>query len=339
MKAQNISRPMRHLLGSLLAVVVVWTIGTVGYRILGGPEYSWLDCLYMTFITVSTIGYSESVDVTHYEYGKLFTIFIGISGIGVMGYVFTSATAFILEGQFNQVRRRKKMEKKIAQLKGHYIVCGMGLVGSNVVHGLELSGQEFVIIDVVEHKHLQSYVASHPNRLYVTGDATDDAVLLAAGILHAKGVFAVAHEDNDNLVISLTAKQLNPHVRVVARCHQLKNFAKIRSAGADEIVSPDYSGGRRLLSAMVRPHAAGFVDDVMKGEGDLRLEEIVVPHALHGKPLSVLYRGNRDSMVVAVKRAGETIFNPSGEQVLEQGDVLIAMATLEGRSRLAGLVE
>ena len=334
---RGLSKSMQHLLGSLLAVVAVWTIGTIGYRMLGGPSYSWLDCLYMTFITVSTIGYTEAVDVTHYEYGKLFTIFIGISGIGVMGYVFTSATAFILEGQFNQVRRRNKMEKKIAQLKGHYIVCGMGLVGSNVVNGLELSGHDFVIVDV-EHKHLQQYVMDHPSRLYVMGDATDDEVLLAAGIKQAIGVFAVAHEDNQNLVISLSAKQLNPNVRVVARCHQLKNFAKIRSAGADEIVSPDYSGGRRLLSAMVRPHAAGFVDDVMKGEGDLRLEEILVPQALHGKPLSVLYRENRDSMIVAVKQPGGMIFNPSSEHLLEKNDVLIAMATHEGRSRLAGLV-
>jgi len=328
---------MRHLLGSLLAVVAVWTIGTVGYRMLGGPSYSWLDCLYMTFITVSTIGYTESVDVTHYEYGKLFTIFIGISGIGVMGYVFTSATAFILEGQFNQVRRRNKMEKKIALLKGHYIVCGMGLVGSNVVTGLELSGHDFVIIDV-DHKQLEDYLVEHPSRLFVTGDATDNEVLLAAGIKQAIGVFAVAHEDNQNLVISLSAKQLNPKVRVVARCHQLKNFAKIRSAGADEIVSPDYSGGRRLLSAMVRPHAAGFVDDVMKGEGDLRLEEILVPQALHGKPLSVLYRENRDSMIVAVKQSGGMLFNPPPQHLLEKGDVLIAMATHQGRARLAGLV-
>lgn len=334
----NLSDTRRHLLRSALAAVTVLTLGTLGYRMLGGPGYSWLDCLYMTFITITTIGYTEVVNVSGYEYGRLFTILIGFSGIGVMGYVFTSATAFMLEGQFNEVRRRSRMENKIAQLRNHYIVCGMGLVGSNVVRGLELSGQLFVLVDV-EHKHLQEYVTLHPNCLYVMGDATDDAVLLAAGIKHAKGVFAVAHEDNQNLVISLSAKQLNPAVRVVARCHQLKNFAKIRSAGADEIVSPDYSGGRRLLSAMVRPHAAGFVDDVMRGEGDLRLEEILVPAALHGQPLKVLYRDNRDSMVVALKHSGGMLFNPAPDHVLERGDVLIAMATQEGRSRLAGLIE
>lgn len=338
MKKPNLSDTRRHLLGSVLAVLTVWTTGTVGYRVLGEFQYSWLDCLYMTFITVTTIGYTEAVDVSGYEYGKLFTIFIGFAGIGVMGYVFTSVTAFMLEGQFNEVRRRSKMETRIAQLRNHYIVCGMGLIGSNVVRGLELSGQSFVIVDV-EHKHLQDYVEMHPNCLYVMGDATDDEILLAAGIKHAKGVFAVAHEDNQNLVISLSAKQLNPAVRVVARCHQLKNFAKIRSTGADEIVSPDYSGGRRLLSAMVRPHAAGFVDDVMRGEGDLRLEEILVPPALHGQPLKVLYRDNRDSMVVALKHSGGMLFNPPPDHQLEKGDVLIAMATQEGRSRLAGLIE
>lgn len=337
MMQRRLSKPMRHLLGVLFAGIAIFTIGTLGYHLLGGPQYSWLDCFYMTFITVSTIGYTEAVDVTHYEYGRLFTIFIGMSGIGVMGYAITTATAFILEGQFNQVRRRNKMEKKIARLQGHYIVCGMGLVGSNVVHGLALTGQNFVVVEV-ENQHLKNYVEDNPAALYVNGDATDDDVLLAAGIKYAKGLFAVAHEDNQNLVICLTAKQINPAVRVIARCHQLKNFAKLRSAGADEIVSPDYSGGRRLLSAMVRPHAAGFVDDVMKGEGDLRMEEFFVPQDLHGKPLSVLYKSNRDSVIVALKRPDGMVFNPAPEHLLEKDDVLIAMVTVTGRSRIAGLV-
>ncbi|PIV15076.1 MAG: potassium transporter TrkA [Gallionellales bacterium CG_4_10_14_3_um_filter_54_96] len=332
-----LSKPMRHLLGVLFAIIAILTIGTLGFHLLGGPQYSWLDCFYMTFITISTIGYTEAVDVTHYEYGRLFTIFIGMSGIGVMGYALTAATAFILEGQFNQVRWRNKMEKKIAQLQGHYIVCGMGLVGSNVVHGLALSGHDFVVVEV-ENQHLKSYAEEHPAALYVNGDATDDDVLLAAGIKYARGVFAVAHEDNQNLVICLTAKQLNPNVRVIARCHQIKNFAKLRSAGADEIVSPDYSGGRRLLSAMVRPHAAGFIDDVMEGEGDLSMEEFFVPEDLHGQPLSVLYKSNRDTVIVALKRPDGMIFNPAPEHLLEKDDVLIAMVTVRGHSRLAGLV-
>ena len=125
---------VRNLLIALMALVFVFTVGTVGYRILGGPQHSWLDCFYMTFITTATIGYSEVVDVTRYEYGRLFTVFIGMAGIGVMGYVLSTLTAFMLENDLSISRRRKKMKLKIGQLKNHYIVCGVGLVGSNVAH-------------------------------------------------------------------------------------------------------------------------------------------------------------------------------------------------------------
>ena len=117
------SKVIRNLLIALLALVVVFIIGTLGYRIIGGPQHSWMDCFYMTFITISTIGFTEVVDVTRYEYGRLFTVFIGIAGIGVLGYVLSTVTAFMLENDLNVSRRRKKMQKKIAQLSNHYIVC------------------------------------------------------------------------------------------------------------------------------------------------------------------------------------------------------------------------
>ena len=138
---------MRHLLIALLALVVVFSIGTQGYRLIGGPRHSWIDCFYMTFITIATIGFSEVVDVTRYEYGRLFTVFIGISGIGVLGYVLSTLTAFMLENDLNVSRRRKKMQKKIGQMKNHYIVCGVGLVGTNVAHDLEMTGRPSVIVD------------------------------------------------------------------------------------------------------------------------------------------------------------------------------------------------
>ena len=141
------SKVIRNLLIAFLALMLVFIVGTVGYRILGGPQYSWMDCFYMTFITISTIGYHEVVDVTRYEYGRLFTVFIGIAGIGVMGYVLSTLTAFMLENDLNISRRRKKMKTKIEQLKSHYIVCGVGLVGSNVAHDLELTGRPSVIVD------------------------------------------------------------------------------------------------------------------------------------------------------------------------------------------------
>lgn len=337
MGTNELSKTTRNLLWSLLAAIVVMAVGTLGYRWLGGSQYSWLDCFYMTFITVTTIGYVESVDVTHYEYGKLFTIFIGLTGIGVLGYMLSTVTAFMLEGEFNEVRRRNKMEKKIAQLKGHYIVCGMGQIGSNVAHELAVTGRHFVMVDR-DRDHLQVYVEQHPAQLYVLGDATDNEVLIAAGIRHAAGVFAVAHDDNQNLVISLSAKQLNPDVRVVARCHDLKNAGKIKSAGADEIISPDFTGGIRLVSAMVRPNVAGFIDDMMKSEGNLRLEEVGISQGMDAKPLSVLYQGNKDCVVMAVQHDGQWHFNPASQHILHGGDALMVMATPQGRARLEQLI-
>lgn len=338
MENNGLSRTSRNLLWSLFAAITVLTVGTLGYHWLGGPQYSWLDCFYMTFITVTTIGYVEVVDVSQYEYGRLFTVFIGLTGIGVLGYVLSTVTAFMLEGEFNEVRRRNKMEKKIAQLRGHYIVCGMGQIGNNVAHELSITARHFVMIER-DKDNLHNYVMQHPSRIYILGDATDNEVLLAAGIKHAAGVFAVAHEDNQNLVISLSAKQLNPKARVVARCHDLKNAAKVRSAGADEIVSPDFTGGMRLVSAMVRPNVAGFLDDMMKSEGNLRMEEVTIPHGIDSKPLSVLYHGNQDCVVMAAQHNGQWHFNPASHHLLHGGDALMVMATPVGRERLEQLIQ
>ncbi|OIR16204.1 voltage-gated potassium channel Kch [mine drainage metagenome] len=332
------SKVIRNLLIALLALLSVFIIGTVGYRILGGSQYSWMDCFYMTFITISTIGYHEVVDVTGHEYGRLFTVFIGIAGIGVLGYVLSTVTAFMLESDLNISRRRRKMKSRIGQLKNHYIVCGVGLVGTNVAHDLESTGRPTVIIDN-DLENIHQYLETHPAQLYLQGDATDNDVLLAAGVMNARGVFAVAHDDSANLVISLSSKQLNPKLRVVARCHSPKNAEKTRRAGADEVISPDFSGGLRIVSAMVRPNVMNFLDEMLKSDSKLRMEEIVIPDSLASKPLSVLYQSNKDCMVLALQRDETWQFNPQANHHLQDKDVLMVMATPEGRSRLEQLIQ
>lgn len=335
----NESHVIRNLLFAFIALVTVMIIGTIGYYILGSPKHSWLDCFYMTFITIATIGYGEIVDVSQYEYGRLFTIFIGLAGIGVLGYVLSTFTAFMLERDINESWRRKKMLQRIAQLRDHYIVCGVGLVGSNVAHELTSTGRSCVIVDS-NLETIQRYLVAHPGQTYLHGDATDNDLLLAAGVLRAKGVFAVAHDDSQNLVISLSAKQLNPLLRVVARCHDLKNAEKTRRAGADEIVSPDFTGGLRIVSAMVRPHVVSFLDDMLKSEASVRMEEIKIPAELANKPLSVLYHGNKDCLILAVQnKAHEWQFNPSTQYIVQSDDVLMVMTTPEGRVRLEQLME
>jgi voltage-gated potassium channel len=291
----------------------------------------------MTFITITTIGYGEIVDVTGYEYGRLFTVFIGISGIGVLGYVLSTVTAFILESDLNLTWKAKKMQKRIDKLKDHYIVCGIGLVGSNVAHDLEMTGRPFVIIEN-DPKNVQRYFDSHPDQLFLQGDATDNDVLLAAGVARAKGVFAVAHDDSANLVISLSAKQLNANLRVVARCHDMKNAEKTRRVGADEIVSPDFSGGQRIISAMLRPNVMNFLDDMLKSDSHLRMEEIIIPDSMEETTLSTLYYGNDDCLVLAILSDGEWQFNPPSSYLLRGKDVLMVMTTPQDRARVEELL-
>jgi len=163
---------------------------------------------------------------------------------------------------------------------------------------------------------------------------------LAAGVLRARGVFAVAHDDNDNLVISLSVKQLKPGLRVVARCHDFKNAEKVRRAGADEIVSPDLTGGLRLVSAMVRPQVVNFLDEMQKPEVGLRMEEIILPDNMENKHLSVLHPGGQDFVVLAIRQQqGKWAFNPHGHHVVQGGDVLMVMTTPKGRNELEQLIK
>lgn len=332
------SNVLRNLLLAIAALWAVLLIGTLGYRLLGGPAYSWLDCFYMAFITISTIGYTEAVDVTGYAYGRLFTVFIAISGIGVLGYVLSTFTAFMLESDLNVAWRRKKMQKRIAKLQDHYIVCGVGRVGSNIAYELELTGRPFVLVDA-SLDNIESYLLKHPEQLYLHGDATDNDVLLAAGLLNARGIFAVAHDDTLNLVICLSARQLNAEVRIVARCHDMKNAEKTRRAGADEIVSPDFTGGLRLVSAMVRPQVVSFLDEMLKSDENLRMEEIIVPASFAGRNLQSLSSHSRDYLLLATRKPlGKWLFNPLSDHEVADGDVLMVMATPQGRTTLERLL-
>jgi voltage-gated potassium channel len=335
----NQSSVIRNLFYALLALLAVLIIGTVGYRFLGSSQYSWVDCFYMTYITIASIGFSEIVDMSQYEYGRLFTVLISFMGMGVLGYVLSSVTAFMLESDMNISWRRKKMLQKITNLEGHYIVCGVGRVGSNIVHELAMTGRSCVLVDA-NMQHIESCLHRHPGLLYVLGDATDNDILLAAGISQARGVFAVAQDDSQNLVISLSAKQLNPNLRVVARCHEVKNVEKTLRAGADEIVSPDFTGGLRLVSAMVRPQVMNFLDEMLKSDDGLRMEEIILPDNLNNKELSILNPGGEDFVVLAIRQQqGKWAFNPNGHYSLRGGDVMMVMTTPEGRSRLEKLMQ
>ncbi len=320
--------------GPLAMLVLLHAIGTIGYRLIGGVQYSLLDCFYMSFITIATIGYSEVVDVSHSAVGRLFTVFIGAGGIGTVYYTLAKMTMSLVSGELDIVLRRRNMRKRMSELKQHYIVCGTGRVGSNVAHELAMTGHDYVVIDT-NQAHIDAYRERYSDTLYLHGDASDDELLLEAGLHHAAGVFAVTGDDAKNLVITLSAKQLNPSVRVVARCHEVNYIEKIRRVGADDIVSPDYTGGMRIASSMIRPHVVSFLDEMLRADGSMRVEQVSVPAGFAGGSVGEIVPRSREYILMAMCSGGQWSFNPADDARIAGGHTLVLMTSPEGRRSVA----
>ena len=329
-----ITRIYRRFLGPAIALVIVLAVGTSGYLLIGGPGTSIVDALYMTFITIATIGYGEIIDMTGKPGGRIFTMVIAFAGIGVTSYIFSKLTAFIVAGELNEALRRRRMLKRIAQLSGHYIVCGAGRVGANVALELDKTGRAFVLIDV-DPAQITAHEERYAHAMHVLGDGTENELLEQAGIGRAAGLFAVTGDDSRNLVITLSAKQLNPACRVVARCHEVNYFSKMERVGADAIVSPDFTGGMRIVSSMVRPHVVSFLDEMLRSDENLRVEEVKVTSGTTPASIETFAPTSTDYVVLALKVGGrETVFNPPSDRIIQPGDVIIVMATPAGRHAL-----
>ena len=312
-------------------------VGTLGYHAIGSPQASWIDSFYMTFITVATIGYSEVVDLSGSPYGRLFTVAISVVGIATMSYLFSTFLALLIESDLNTTLRRRRMERHIAALSGHYIVCGIGRVGSNVAEELLATRRGFVVIEKSQEA-MDAWLQRHPGTLYLVGDAAEDEALRRAGLAQAAGVFAVTSDDSHNLMVSLSVKLLHPKVRVVARLHDIRNADKARRAGADEIVSPDFTGGVRIASAMVRPHVVTFMDQMMRSEEGTRIEELRVPESRPVRPLGEVLPRSPRYVLLALHEQGQWHFNPAEAHPLRPGASLVLMTGPEGRIEVERLL-
>jgi len=321
-----------RILVAVGVVLLVTLTATVGFYQAGDGKASWSDALYMALITISTVGYGEVVALDSTG-ERVFAGLASFGGFGALTFLFTSLSVFFLEKDLDQTLRRRRMENRIRKLRGHYIVCGFGRVGRNTAYELQVTGRKFVAIDA-NPARFDEHRDSFQDLLFLHGDASDDALLESADIKDAAGVFAVTGDDSRNLMITITARQLNPGVRVVARAHEVRNIAKMRKAGADDVISPDFTGGMRIASAMIRPHVVNFLDEMLRSENGLRVEEFLVPPGFIPRAVSALRLDGPGYLLLAVRVREEWVFNPAADFRVEPGHVMVVMAGSQGRSEL-----
>ncbi len=331
-RSQHLPRILVRIYVAAAWLVVFIIAATCAFYYAASEEHTWSDALYMTLITITTVGYGESVRLDTLGL-RLLAGFVAIVGFGTLTFLFTSLTVFFLENDIDYNLRRRRMEKQVRKLQGHYIVCGFGRVGRNVATELMNTNRHFVAVDP-EEARFEDNKDRFPGLLYLHGDASDDDHLAAANIEEARGVFAVTGDDSRNLMIVITAKQLNPHVRVVARCQEVRNIQKMTKAGADAIVSPDFTGGMRIASAMIRPHVVTFLDEMLKSEKRLRVEEIPLPKDFPDTPLERIKLRSLEYVLLAVREAHDWVFNPPREYILQRGQTIIVMSSPAGRQEL-----
>jgi voltage-gated potassium channel len=316
---------------SLTVFISVFLIGVAGFKIIGGNEWSLLDSLYMTVITLSTVGYEEPIDISPNPAARIFAVVFIIICLGTIAFAVSSITSFIVEGELKNVLGRKRMEKEIAKLKDHYIVCGSDETAQTVIQELLLTKRKFVVIEPLKEKI--DKLSSTENILLIHGDPTEDTVLLSAGIEKAKGILLSLPTDEANLFVTLTARSLNPKIRIVTKGIDLKSHKKMVKAGSDAVVSPTFIGGMRMVSEMIRPAVVTFLDMMLRERKKvLRFEEVGVgkDSSLVGKTIEEANLAEpAGALLVAVRRAGEKDyeFNPSGGTVIQENDTLILIAT------------
>lgn len=323
---------LRRLLAAIAVFLAILALGTAGYLALGVPGTTWVDGLYMTFITVATIGYAEIVDTRHTDAGRFFTMAISLAGIANMTFMFSTVTAFLLETDLNAAYRRRRMQADIDALSGHFIVCGAGRIGGYVIDELRGDARDFVVVELDEAA-IARCLDADPALRVLNGDAADDEALERAGIRRAAGVFAVTGDDAKNLVVSLSAKQLNPRSRVVARIHDPRNAAKTLRAGADEIVSPDFTGGHRIASLMIRPQMVSLVDELLRAGERLAVAEVRLPEGAAPVAVGALGR-SVEWLLVAIRDGDRWQFNPPQDATVAAGQALVVIASPSGRRAL-----
>jgi voltage-gated potassium channel len=345
---------------AIKGLLLLLCLGTGGFYTLGlchregilqpvlvkGEYWSLFDCLYYTAITLSTVGYGETLgghrqDLREFSDVRFFTVILLLGGMIATAYFLSSATAFFVEGDLKRVLEKRRMLKEIAQLVDHYIICGAGQTGRHIAEEITRSGKGCVVIDA-ETKNIAE-LAEHGVKAHsMIGDATKDETLLEAGINRAAGLAAALPDDKDNLFLVISARQLNPKLRIISKAVDMPTQVKLLKAGADGVVASNYIGGLRMASELVRPTVVNFLDQMLRNkEAPIRFAEVVVGHAA-GRTLADLDLMKRTGLpILAVRQPRQEAFqyNPPPETPVTDGTILVVMGEVERVKRLESLVQ
>ena len=316
----------------LFAVFLSVMIGSTGYYLIFGGEPKFMDCVYMTVISLTSVGYGEVLNISGNIPAQIYTMILIVCGMGVILYGISTLTALIIEGELSGMLRKKRMEKQISKLRDHYIVCGVGDTGRHVLAELIKNIESVVLIE--QDEEAIERCLSLEDLLYVKGDATEDENLIVAGIEHAAGIIICLPSDKDALYVTMTARMLNKKIRIISSMINQKLEPKLRKAGADNVVSPNYIGGLRMASEMIRPTVVDFLDSMLRSrQGNLRMHEIRISQDSPAVGMKIKESGLQDRhhlLVLGARQQGQEIeFNPSPSKTLEPGMALIVMGDVE----------
>jgi voltage-gated potassium channel len=316
-----------------LLIVLVILVGTLGYYVMFGGKYSIWDCLYMTVISITSVGYGEIIEITGNVPAEIFTMVLIIFGMSIILYGLGALTAILIEGELSGLLREQKMKKAISKLNNHIIVCGGGQTGRPVIMELVKNNESVVLIET-EQEAIDRCLTFVENLLYIQGDATEDENLLAAGIETAHGIAICLPSDKDNLYITMASRMLNSKVRIISSLTNLKLQPKLTKAGANSVVSPNTIGALRIASEMIRPTVVDFLDSMLRSkQGNLRIHQLVTTQntASVGRTLGESgLAENHGLLVLGSKRPGREIqFNPDPTLTIDPGLVLIVMGDVD----------
>jgi voltage-gated potassium channel len=326
--------PESRLIRATIILTLVIIMGIVGYMTI--ENWSFLDSLYMTITTITTVGFREVKELS--TSGKIFTIFLIIFGVGGAFYTLSELMSYVVEGQFRGTIWRRRMENKIKNMHDHFVICGYGRVGREVAARFMQEGVKFVVID---HDEDAIKKAQEKECLYILGDTGNDSVLKEAGIEKAKGIVVATGDDAENILITLSARALRPDIFVVARSSNMETEPKLRKVGADRVISPHTIGGRRMAYLALRPASVELVDMLIGGMGeeDLLLEDIQVDKnspLVNATAVQCNQYGESVRLLAIKKISGKIIAPPPSDAIIEVGDKLIVIGT---RQHLKSLEE